>query len=226
MMKEQVALYAKRLFDKTSELLGTDRFHIAGGVLRTYVEDFKVIELGLDDTDVPIYSKDVDCFFDNGAAYFLAKKSLEDKGYTVEKERTNSVVMEKAGHTTYDLVYLEYAFSGKSIIADFDFTNCCIAIGKDGLSTSTSFWEDVQNRKLVINNSKIPYHSIARAGKFMKKGYSLSDEDKIRLFDNAASSPYGPYEEDEYESDMAQSPVLPYVSDTRTAEIDRDDIPF
>lgn len=216
--KEETALYAKRLFDQTAELLSTNKFHIAGGVLRTFVEDFHLVSLA--DTSTPVYSKDVDCFFNDGNAFHTAKNSLISKGYVEGKQRTNSVVMEKAGHTTYDLVYLPNTTDGMSIILDFDFTNCCIAFGRDGLITTNTFWDDVENRVIRISNSKIPYHSIARAGKFMKQGYDISESTKIQLFDNAALSAHGPYEEDEYGEKTAS---IPY---DLTPSFDLDDIPF
>lgn len=217
-MKEEIAIYARRLHAQVSELLGTKNFHIAGGALRTCVENFDILSMDMKNNandQVPIYSKDVDCFFGNVNEYNLALNTLKESGYEISKERANSVLMEKPGYIKYDLVYLSHIYNGKSIIDDFDFTNCCISIGEEGLVTSTSFWEDVEKRKLVINKLKIPYHSIARAGKFMKKGYTISDEDKIYLFDNAAQSPVGPYEEDEYEQSKVQVPTVE-LNNTKT----------
>lgn len=196
-MKEQTEQYGKRLFEQTAELLGTNQFHIAGGVLRAYVEDFHLVSSF--NSNTPILSKDVDCFFNDGAEYFKAKESLEARGYVVGRERTSSVSMDKDGHTSYDLVYLAKIFNGSDIIDDFDFTNCCIAIGKEGLLLHhDNFFIDVAARNLKINKVKIPYHTISRAGKFMKNGYTLDNESKVLLFDNAANASYGPYEEDEY----------------------------
>lgn len=196
MIKEKTEDFAKRLFDETSEKLGTEKFYIAGGALRSFVET-PGLDL-LNDGKTVAMSKDVDCFFNNAAEYTKSMIKLIKQGYQKSKERRNSVVMEKEGETTYDLVYLEWAFDGKSIIDDFDFTNCCVAYGKEGLTVGDTFFEDVQSCQLKINNVKIPYHTIQRAGKFIKKGYILSDKDKITLFENAANAPWGPYDEDEY----------------------------
>ncbi len=185
-MREKTFMFAEALFIQTNERLRTDKFYIAGGALRDFVEDGSK------------YPKDIDCFFGNETEFNIAKLSLTAEGFAVVKERTNSVVFEKVGHRTYDLVLLDYIKCAADIIVDFDFTNCCIAFGAEGIVHTGTFFEDVKARRLVINNVKLPYHTIQRAGKFMNRGYSLSDDAKLDLFNAAAYSPFGPYEEEEY----------------------------
>lgn len=185
-MRENVTKFAEELHQQSSERLRTDKFYIAGGALRDFVESGSK------------YPKDVDCFFQSETEFNIAKLSLKAEGFVVVKERNNSVVFEKVGSRTYDLVLLDYITCAADIIVDFDFTNCCIAFGKEGLVTTGTFFEDVVSMTLKINNIKLPYHTIQRAGKFMARGYSLSDDIKINLFNTAAYSPVGPYDEEEY----------------------------
>lgn len=63
MVKENLAFYAKRLFKVTAAKLGTSNFHIAGGALRSFVEDFSG---AASEAETLLHSnslKDIDCFF-------------------------------------------------------------------------------------------------------------------------------------------------------------------
>lgn len=216
-MIEKTEEFAKKLFEETSKKLDTVNFWIAGGAIRAFVEAPGLESLS--DGKSVAMSKDVDCFFNDPNDMEKAKKSLLDQGYRIGKTRKSSYVMEKEGEVEYDLVFNDFAYSGKSIFSDFDFTNCCVAYGKEGLSFGDTFFDDVQKRKLNINRLKLPYHTIQRAGKFMKNGYDLSIVDKLVIFEEAANAPWGPYDEEEYnnpEEIEGKSDFSPSI----------DDIPF
>ena len=86
----------------------------------------------------------------------------------------------------------------KNIIGDFDFTNCCAAYGSSGLTTHPDFFYDVMNRKIKINMVKLPYHTIQRAAKFQKRGYTIDTATKLQMFDYAMTASWGFDKEKEY----------------------------
>lgn len=165
-------------------------------------------------------------FFSNPDDFRTARKSLIEQGYVEGRKRNSSVVMEKLGEVDYDLVFVPMSSNGQSIVSDFDFTNCCVAYGKEGLVTNEHFFDDVINRKLRLNTVKMPYHTIQRAGKFIKKGYELDDVDRVQLFNNAAMSSLGPYQEDEYENLTGPNVSMEAATEEDYGDFTSDDIPF
>ena len=187
---EQTTAHAKKLFDEVSETLGTDKFIIAGGCLRNFVEEesAKGLEKTLNEFGQAPTPSDIDVFMYDPTVWQDTKDRLLSSGYEITKERSRSAVFYKHKSRDIDLVLLEGAIIGEDVIRDFDFTNCCIAYDKGGLTTHDMFFPHVTNRELKVNNVKLPYHTLLRASKFHKKGYTLDTDTRLALFDQALLS--------------------------------------
>lgn len=200
-MLGKTTAYAKKLFDEVSEIVGSDKFTIAGGAIRNFVEQANepviAIDLSLKQLNDGSSQPDIDLFFNCSEEWQDSKDTLLNKGYKIVKERTRSAVFSKYSKPDIDLVLLELS-TPEGIIADFDFTNCCVAYSKDGLVTHPDFFVHVKNKELKINMVKLPYHTLQRAAKFKKKGYSIDTNTKLDIFDYAMKAPWGFEKEKEY----------------------------
>lgn len=188
MIKDQLEVYCKVMFNLTSDILGTDQFYIAGGAIRDFVEN-------PDEAHKKV--KDIDCFFSCSSAWHDACDRLIRDEWFIDKARDHSKVFSKPGKASLDLVLTEER-SPQDIIKNFDLTCCCAAYGKNGLYMAPDFIKDTQNRVLRINMVKLPYHTIQRIDKFKERGYTISDEEAARVLAYAAKAPWGPEKETEY----------------------------
>lgn len=195
--KKETELYCESLHIKLSEELGTDKFFIAGGAIRWFVENSQVKENDFFSSSV-VPLNDIDVFITDPTIWQDAKDKLMESGYIINKERKSSVVFEKAGKKDINLVLLKNIVVSMQIIEGFDFTNSQAVYGNNELKTSDTFFEDVLDKELKINEIKLPYHSIQRAAKFQKNGYTVSDDVKITLINNALNSTHGFKQEEEY----------------------------
>lgn len=131
-----------------------ETFWIAGGAITSCVTNEKI-------NDYDVFSPNPDLIID----VFLKK----DVPVTFETEHfTNFKINNKKIQ-----VIRRYKFNSPSEIFDnFDFTIVCGAYDGENFYCHDRFWQDIANRRLVINGLSFPLKTLERVAKYSKRGYT------------------------------------------------------
>jgi hypothetical protein len=112
-----------------------DGYFIAGGFIRSYFVSNK--------------PKDMDIFFDNLEQLEVVKTKLELIGFELKKKTRYSFTMIKDDKTIQLIKNIHGTI--QDVFNDFDFTVCQVAVKKNVLYYESSFFDDLENKRLVIN---------------------------------------------------------------------------
>lgn len=112
-----------------------DGYYIAGGFLRSYY--------------IRKQPKDMDIFFDNLEQFEVVISQLKSLGYEIKKKSRYAYTMVKDNKT----IQLIKNINGpiEEVFKDFDFTVCQIALKNKALYYETNFFNDLENKRLVLN---------------------------------------------------------------------------
>jgi hypothetical protein len=140
-----------------------------------------------------IYNKelfsDFDIFSRTTIAHVALKAALLDKGF--KKVYENSTVVR---FTLNDFTYVDAVVPRKgkhlltyghpeTVISHFDFSVCRAAIMNERQAVvSSNFEEDCKKKKLRIEHIVCPLSTVQRIGKYGAKGYKISSNETVKLF--------------------------------------------
>jgi hypothetical protein len=110
-------------------------YYIAGGFIRSYY--------------LKKQPKDMDIFFEDLSQLDIVISKLKLQGYTVKKKTRYAITMEN-GNKTIQLIR-NINGSIEEVFKDFDFTVCQVAVKGDSLWYGDSFFDDLENKRLVLN---------------------------------------------------------------------------
>lgn len=152
--------------------------YIAGGsilsiVTKTPVNDYDVYPKSQDDL-VNICSFIVDEY--NAHVLHVSKRAITFK--------SNYLLNAKKERMNIQVILLSDFDTPETIFKKFDFTVCMAAYDCDTKEFifHPYFYEDVASRKLNVNvDTDFPYASLNRISKYEKKGYSISQGDRLKL---------------------------------------------
>lgn len=110
-------------------------YFIAGGFIRSFI--------------IGKQPKDMDIFFDNIEQFELVISQLELLGYTIKRKSKYAYTMIKDNKT----IQLIKNINGpiEEVFKDFDFTVCQVAVKDKVLYYKQSFFDDLDNKRLVLN---------------------------------------------------------------------------
>jgi hypothetical protein len=154
--------FSEAYYIKNSLLPNTSCF-MAGGKLRQTFDKL--------DTN----KSDIDFYFFNAYEQSRAANKLQDGKFSITRSVNNLISLENKEGTNIDLIYTKTK-SIEECIGEFDFTICCVAISDMYLYYHDTFFEDIKNRRIVINNLAKSKKPLKRLGKYLDKGYTASDE--------------------------------------------------
>ena len=139
---------------------------------------------------------DMDIYFMEPPQFDQALKILQDKElgelWQVVFETDRAISLRQNGKKIQLIRYL-YATTAESLISQFDFTICaatmCVFSKSDAelykmqgrVTYHDDFFEHLAGRILVFQGSPLPLSSLKRAFKYVKRGYSICDENLIRI---------------------------------------------
>jgi hypothetical protein len=132
--------------------------------------------------DEPI--TDYDIFFRNENDYKKCYELLcNDSEYENIFNGLNGNKFEHKNKTyTFDLVFSLYFDNKTNLTNHFDFTICQIAVDKYGIEYSNNFEDDFKNKKLQLNNIPVPGSTLKRLAKYIKKGYTIHNDELEKLY--------------------------------------------
>jgi hypothetical protein len=148
--------------------------YIAGGFIRAYFAG-----------ETP---SDMDLYFANEECFNQAKQALEDEGWELVFETDRAITIRNNGRIV-QLIRFIFCIDPANLIARFDFTVCAAALVIYAWNDTTAgdlilhddFFEHLAGRILVFQGSPLPLSSLKRAIKYVKRGYSICDENLIAL---------------------------------------------
>lgn len=156
---------------------------VAGGFIRAYFAGEK--------------PSDLDLYFKDNTDLLKTKSELETFGW-VEVFKTDRAVTVKKNENLIQLISYLYG-EPEEIINLFDFTICCASmtitrheiqdVGEDDtrielhghLILHDDFFENLSGRTLEFIGTPLPLSSLQRAFKFVKRGYSICDENIVKI---------------------------------------------
>ncbi|MBO8169317.1 MAG: hypothetical protein H0Z35_09070 [Thermoanaerobacteraceae bacterium] len=148
---------------------------VAGGFIRAYYA-------GETPSDMDLYFETEECF---AQAYEkLIEWEWKEVAFT-----DRAVTFVKDGKTVQ---LIKYIFGiPQEIIEAFDFTVCAIAVNITADDAGElwkevmhdNFFEHLAGRVLVFTGSPLPLASLKRAFKYVKRGYSICDENLVRIIE-------------------------------------------
>lgn len=134
---------------------------VAGGCFRRYMENGTTSEA------------DVDLFINNKEDYVNLIDALLRFGYdraygfgSEEEEGTRLV----NNTFTFDIILKEEQ-STSQMINEFDFSVCCLGISKDFIAIHDTYFKDISNKEIVVNNKRDKINSLYRYSKYRNFGY-------------------------------------------------------
>ncbi len=143
-------------------------FWVAGGALRDYFIHGHTKNCS-----------DIDLYFPDNENLEKVKQYLENEKYEIAFESKNSIKMKK-DNIIYDLVKI-FQRDPKSTIYIFDFTVCCCAVDRYGIYHHESFFIDLVQRRLILNNPQNSFNSLSRIRKYAIKGFFIDNENMFKL---------------------------------------------
>lgn len=170
-LKNTISYFDKLFFSK----IDVD-FWIAGGALRDYFLYGKVLP-----------GTDYDFYFNNKDDWSKVKKYFTENGYVKKYETENSYKVIK-NNTEIDLVKLFY-YNPKQTISSFDFTICCCSVSKYAIYHHETFFIDLAQKNIVLNNYNNPINSLIRIKKYMKKGFNIDNYNYLKLIKKSIECP-------------------------------------
>ena len=147
---------------------------VAGGCIRDYFTGVAPV--------------DYDIYFPNEEEFKKAKKYLLENGAEVVWESGNGMKFNYNG-LVLDLVKI-YSEDPAQTIERFDFTCCMFAIKDNQLFYGESSFDDLNNRKLIINRITNPLSSLKRSYKYQRKGFNISAEEAKKLYEEIKKLPF------------------------------------
>jgi hypothetical protein len=156
---------------------------VAGGALRDFLMHGYIKE----DTDI-------DIFTDSQTNFDKIRKEFNNYYNETEESKTAVTFFDKEGsEKKVQLIKIFYP-SPMECINSFDFLCCCAYVGylptKDGtrsndaiMDAAEEFYEDNCNKTLrVLRLNDNPTVTLARVQKYIKKGYAITDYEKLGIF--------------------------------------------
>jgi len=138
-----------------------------------------------------------DCWIAGGSLRALfAKEPIADVdiyGYNLE-EKNGLVMISKVGKyynaenkihiiyngTRFDFIKIPFK-NMEDCIEQFDFTVCCCAVNQDYIVYHENFFVDLVGKNLVINQLPDAFGTLKRLRKYIKRGYSIDNQNMFRL---------------------------------------------
>jgi hypothetical protein len=143
-------------------------YWIAGGALRDWV----------------LYRKpmsDIDCWFSCSADLELAKENAS-KVWTLTKETNATINWKTPSSKWVQFVKKTYYPNLQSTIESFDFTACCIGLGRDGeVYCHAEALTDIALRRLAFNQILFPASTFKRMAKYCEKGFRICPDQQSVL---------------------------------------------
>ena len=170
-LRKSVDFFREKIFNQFEA-----NFWVAGGAVRDYF-----LSGSID------HSVDIDLFFPGRHNWEKVKKSLVKRGYEISFESDNSLKMTK-DNTTYDLVKI-YQHDPKATIYTFDFTICCCAISRHGIYHHETFFIDLLQKRLVVNDLHKPFNTMSRIRKYIMKGFYIDNENLFKVMKAVREAP-------------------------------------
>lgn len=128
----------------------------------------------------PIY--DIDVFFATKDDYNKVYSYLiNDKQYFVIFESDNATKIQ-FGRKKVDLICQSFYPSATDCIQQYDFTIVMAAIDSGGLVYHKDFFIDLAKKSLVINTISNPLSTLKRLQKYIKRGYTASNQTLADIF--------------------------------------------
>ena len=157
------------------EVYGIKGAIVAGGFIRAYYAGEK--------------PADLDLYFKSKIQNGVACEVLKEAGWEQVFKTDRATSFNKDGKVVQAISYL-YGDAGE-ILQGFDFTICSAALHnlentkdenvKGNVCFHDDFFEHLAGRVLEFNGSPLPLASFKRVIKYVKKGYSMCDENIIKL---------------------------------------------
>lgn len=155
---------------------------IAGGTLRDYFLEGKVNK-----------AIDVDIFFLSAEERDKAKIWLDGvvNGDSLARLVIGDVHYHK--HSEFDVIF-NFVFhklykDAQQLIDSFDFTVCAIAIHKNNIYFNSRFFKDLYNKDVNVINLETQVNVLCRLAKYKQKGFKVSKELLIKIFDYNRKTP-------------------------------------
>lgn len=165
---KQKYLLLKNIEDDLLKVLKTDKARIAGGAVRAVFANE--------------YIADFDIYPRSDTSFALIKDFL-DKNYTFKFKSENAFSYEK-NNQKYQLIRKYCDLDNESLLNKFDFTICMGLYDFELLNfyLKEEFLPDVSRKELVFNPlAEYPIASLYRIKKYMKRGYSISGTEIIKI---------------------------------------------
>lgn len=138
---------------------------IAGGSVRDYF-------MGINPVDI-------DIFFPNAKEFKKAKMFFESRNAEKKWESVNGVKYLYNGDI-FDLVKI-YHSSPQKTIKYFDFTTAMFAVTDKSVFAGDRSFDDLDNRRLVINSVTFPDSTLKRVQRYYDKGFRMSAKQLEKL---------------------------------------------
>jgi hypothetical protein len=140
---------------------------IAGGVLRDYFGDKKS-------------TSDCDIFFKNINDFNKAVKYFKSNGAKIIWESNNGMKVQYKGNV-YDLIKIFFK-NPNDTIDSFDFTISMFATDGNKIYHGINSFNDLKEKKLVLNKISKPFSTLKRVLKHYNKGFNMSAEETKKLY--------------------------------------------
>lgn len=139
---------------------------IAGGFVRAYYA-------GENPSDMDIY-------FRNRDDCSLFEKKMSSSDDWEETFRTDRAISFTSNRKRVQLISVIFG-DPHEILSAFDYTVCSVAFCNGSVLMHDDFFKDLAARVLVFTGSSFPTSSLKRSYKYLKRGYSICDENIIAL---------------------------------------------
>jgi len=176
-------MIALEVYSDHSIVKNIEKIIVAGGFIRAYYAGEK--------------PSDLDIYFRNNLDLLSLKSELEGKEW-LEVFKTDRAITLKKDNKLIQLISYIYG-EPSAVIELFDYTICCAAMTitrheiEDEDSGDTrielhghlvlhdDFFENLAGRVLEFIGTPLPLSSLRRAFKFVKRGYSICDENIVKI---------------------------------------------
>lgn len=139
----------------------------AGGFLRSFFsgELMNDMDLFFEDIDKYTYASHI---FDLSDEYSLVSETENAKTYLSRRKKSVQLIKYRFGNM-------------QDILSMFDFTVCSCAVKGDDICMDDFFFEHLASKLLVFKDTKMPLSTLKRVVKYVKRGYSICDENLIKI---------------------------------------------